>query len=936
MAEDKIDSYIDRTGVKGDTDFILESLNRVYTKFKDIEGIKVDMRGFSGLGQIAPAMQQAKAGADSLAEATKVVEQRMASMPGKSKEFTQVLALQARAEKEVATATLQTAKARAIEERLIKATTKEKEKLNKEALREAERAAKLNNEYEQLKAKYTIAANTAKQLAAAKGLDNAETKLAVAQAQKYYDSLIKIETAVGQAQRQVGQYQQATFALTQVLREAPAFANSFATGISAVSNNLPILIDQYKSLSGQIGKFNAFKVLAGSLLSLNAILPIGFLLVQSYGKEIGSFFSNLFSGGKAFNAMKEAQKGLNDAMKEGRQTALQQVGELEALYEVSQDVTQSLATRRDASKRIAEITKEVNEETGTNVQLVTDQNGVLQAQPDLIDKISEALLRQAKTKAALNLIEKAYSSLIEAQTASLNSQTTVLQDVAIKTNNIFAKVLPFFNTGGTFRPKTFSLQVIQQEEKDKEVKKAEEYLAALKKVFSDGLKTGEFSIDGLFGGEDAGGDDQKKNLKAAADKRLQALAELRAIELQQDVDFNKERVDNEELSLTDRLRALQKYYQARKQLIDLQKDTEKAVGEKTSEEVLVIETQRADELLRLDRETYAQRDKLIKDFSKAFKDEEKKMQDGLAKLAEEGYKRFEKLEEERTKKGKEEAKKRLKDEEEYAKNKKALTEQLVRELTALTFTLFTSGLDREKNALQEQIDLLEQKKQKDIEVANQTIANSQERADTIAVIEARANAQREELQRRQRDLDIRKAQFDKARAIANIIQETAKNIVEYFGTPLALIAGAIGAVQIATVMAQPIPRYKHGKNVSDLYEGPAIVGDGGKKEAIIREDGAVEITPDRPTLTYVKSRDVVLPDANQLINYVLAGHMGGRLAVPGASVAKRDNVEKKLDEVVAAIKAQPRTEIKAGEGGLTQVIKYGSTQLRYINDQTNW
>lgn len=185
---------------------------------------------------------------------------------------------------------------------------------------------------------------------------------------------------------------------------------------------------------------------------------------------------------------------------------------------------------------------------------------------------------------------------------------------------------------------------------------------------------------------------------------------------------------------------------------------------------------------------------------------------------------------------------------------------------------------------------------------------------------------------------MKKAQFDRAQSIARIIQETAQNVVKYFGTPLALLAGAIGAVQIATVLAQPIPRYKHGKPAGNNYEGPAVVGDGGKQEAIIREDGRVEITSDRPQLTYVKSRDVVLPDASKLIDYVLAGNMGGRLAThPGAT----DNSDLKairqgLDKVEAAIKSKKELHLNAGESGLTAIWKHGANSISYIESNTNW
>lgn len=941
MAEELIDSYIDRNGIKGDTEFILADLNKVLRAFREIEGIKIDMRGFDGLGKISPALSQAKAGADSLAEATKTVEARIASMNGKSKEFTDVLLKQTKAQKEAANASLANAKAKQIEERLTKSLAKEKENLNKEALKEANNAAKLSNEYEQLKAKYTIAANTAKQLAAAKGLDNEETKEAIAQAQKYYASLINIEKAVGQSQRQVGQYTQATFALTQVIRETPAFANSFATGISAISNNLPLLIDQYKNLSGQIGRFNAFKVLASSLLSFTAILPIAFLLIQSYGKEIGDFFKRLVSGGDAFNAMKEAQKAVNAAMKEGVKAANESVGELRALYEISQDTTQSIEDRKDATKRILEINKENNEKTGESIKLLTDQNGILKAQPELIDKISESLIRQAKTKAVLQTIEEAYTKLITAQTASLTSQTTKLEDALGSSLNKVGGLLNSLNPlRGIINVKPVDQAARQQKLKDQGVADAQSYLDATKKILSEGLKSGDLDLSGLIenGGAGGGSEDAKKKLKEEQDRRLQVLSELRAIEIQADIDFYKAQTENENLSLVERLQALQKYYQSRIALVNLNADTEKQLGEKTSEELVLVEAKRADELRKLNIETYKERDRLINEFSKKFTEDQKKAYDATDKVIQDAYKRYIDIEKKRTEIEKELAEERIKKAKEEAEQKKRLQQQLVTELLNLAQTLGTASIEREKNAVQEQIDQLEAKKQKDIEVANQTIANAQDRTAAIQVIEARAAAQREQLERRQRELDVKKAQFDKARSIANIIQETATNIVKYFGTPLALLAGAIGAVQLATVIAQPIPRYKHGKNANDLYEGPAIVDDGGKPEAIIREDGSVEIGGNTPRLTYVKKRDVVLPDANQLIDYVLAGHMGGRLQITPQQKAENGTkrLEDKLDSVVEAIKAQPKTSVRANESGLVSVIKFGASQLKYLNDNVNW
>ena len=95
---------------------------------------------------------------------------------------------------------------------------------------------------------------------------------------------------------------------------------------------------------------------------------------------------------------------------------------------------------------------------------MVDQNGVLRQQPDLIDKISESLIRQAKTKAVLRLIEEAYTDLIKKQTASLTSQTSELEDVVVKSNNILNKFLK--PIAGKFAPPKIDLTELQQNAKN--------------------------------------------------------------------------------------------------------------------------------------------------------------------------------------------------------------------------------------------------------------------------------------------------------------------------------------------------------------------------------------------------------------------------------------------------------------------------------------
>lgn len=948
MAEELINEYVDRNGVKGDTDFILAALREVYGEFKKLESIKVDLKGAAGLSNMGPLFSQAKAGADGLATATETVTQRIAQMNGKSKEFTDVLLKQTKAEKELAQAELLRAKA-------SNETTKAKDKetkLAEQSARAKEREKKLldeaTNDYLQLSRAYNEASLKAKNYVLRLGEAHPISVQAVKDANDLGNILKKLDASVGQNQRNVGNYASAFNGLgmsfSQVARELPSLSISFQQFALAISNNLPMVADELKRAKDEIAALKAegkdapslFSRIGSSLFSWQVGLSVGITLFTVFAKQIGNFFSSMFSGASAINQARNEQDLFNEAIREsGRLTlknSIVDVTKLEIYRDILNDTTRSQKERNQALNAYNSIADEANQLDASQLNNITLVNDKISTQIGLIEK--RALSRAAESL----LSEKAEALLLAKEEARVKAQKQMANDEKITAQQMQG----YTNKNAINTEAAIAMQRQLTEariiSKDQAVINAQAEFDAYKKSLYGQIQLAGFTADEVKSKKEKSAEDAAKKEKDAFDARVQIAAELRKLEIQRDIDFYKEQSENEDLSLVERLQALQKYYQSRRALIDVNANTERVIGKKTAEELTLIDAQAADERIRLDREVYKQRDSIIKEFSKNFKDQEKKMQDGLAKIVEEGFKRFLKIDKTRTDKEKEESEKRIKIAEKEAEDKKRLQQQLAQEITTLTFTVASAGIEREKNALQDQIDLLEEKKKKDIEVANQTIANAQDRAAAISTIEARAQAQKEELQRRQRDLDVKKAQFDRAQSIARIIQETAQNVVKYFGTPLALLAGAIGAVQIATVLAQPIPRYKHGKNAGNTYEGPAIVGDGGKQEAIIREDGRVEITSDRPQLTYVKSRDVVLPDASKLIDYVLAGNMGGRLAAhPGATDNNLKNeINEMRKDIVQAIKSKKELHLNAGESGLTAIWKHGANSVSYINENTNW
>lgn len=154
----------------------------------------------------------------------------------------------------------------------------------------------------------------------------------------------------------------------------------------------------------------------------------------------------------------------------------------------------------------------------------------------------------------------------------------------------------------------------------------------------------------------------------------------------------------------------------------------------------------------------------------------------------------------------------------------------------------------------ERIELLKEQK-----IISEDEAQARKRA-----AEDKTRKKEEELEKKRQDIQYKQAVWDKATSVAKTGIATALGIMEAMAmfppNPiLAAVIAAMGAVQVATIMATPIPQYA--KGTDSHTGGPAIVGDGGKKEMVIYS-GKAWITPDIPTLVDLPRGSQVLPDAD--------------------------------------------------------------------------
>lgn len=264
--------------------------------------------------------------------------------------------------------------------------------------------------------------------------------------------------------------------------------------------------------------------------------------------------------------------------------------------------------------------------------------------------------------------------------------------------------------------------------------------------------------------------------------------------------------------------------------------------------------------------------------------------------------------------------------------------QLANEGFELLSTVLLSGYERQTQAVDKQIDALERQKQKDIEVANSTITNEQDKAATIATIEARAAAQKEQLEIRKKRIEYERARTERAITIGRIIADTAAAVIAALGskpyTPaniaLAAATGAIGAAQLAKVIATPLPQFEHG--TMDAPGGNVIVGEK-RSELIVTPEGKTMVTPPVATVMNVPKHSIIYPDARAIMEGGLAVNKSGKLIE-----TKNDNkrVEQKLDKLTSVIKNKPVMNISADQGGLTAMWQYGANWVAYVEDQTKF
>lgn len=166
-------------------------------------------------------------------------------------------------------------------------------------------------------------------------------------------------------------------------------------------------------------------------------------------------------------------------------------------------------------------------------------------------------------------------------------------------------------------------------------------------------------------------------------------------------------------------------------------------------------------------------------------------------------------------------------------------------------------IDKQKRDAQLQADIDALESRKDKELSNKNLTESQKQA-----IQRKYDRLEADVKKKAWEADKKakeeQAIINGALAITNIwaMQGGTNPVLAGILTAASIVATA---TQVRVIASQPTPKFAKGKNVDDLYEGQALIGEAGRELRFDR-DGSVKLY-NRPTFDYVKKDTIIAPNA---------------------------------------------------------------------------
>lgn len=256
----------------------------------------------------------------------------------------------------------------AIELQRVNALTREQIQVNK-LIVQSENAAV--GSLQQLEASYALLAIELSKYTAVELEQNKVAQAKLAQMQQLRVQIDKTNAAMGKSFGAFGTYKKGWDGLgnsiSQMTRELPTLAISANMFFLAISNNLPIMVDELnraKIANAALAAANKatvplWKQVGSSLFSWNTLLMVGVSLLTVYGGQIITWIGQLGKAKKAINETENslkylylAQNLVNKTIIQGSKDAVEETTRLKLLYRAATNHKESLKERYAAANEI--------------------------------------------------------------------------------------------------------------------------------------------------------------------------------------------------------------------------------------------------------------------------------------------------------------------------------------------------------------------------------------------------------------------------------------------------------------------------------------------------------------------------------------------------------------------------------------------------------
>lgn len=346
----------------------------------------------------------------------------------------------ARAEVQLKLALTETAQEIAV----LKKQTADQNYLNK---LQAKLADSMAGSYNALSAQYELNKIKMNNLSQAY-LENTEAgKKLVKETAEIYAAMDKYQKSTGKHTLSVGNYKQAFdglgFSVSQVARELPSLAISANTFFLAISNNIPMVIDEIQKLRAAneaAAKAGEAQVsitgkLVKSLFSFNTVMVLILTAFSIWGKDITNWIGSLFTGKNRVENLTSSLKHMADAMQNARLETAKETVKLNVLYKTATNNSKSTSERTKAVKAL-------KKEYPEYFKNLTDEEIKLGKASKAYKEATKAITENAKARAALDKItelQKEFIDLDQKRIGALNKQVQAQGELA-KAEKYTAKV----------------------------------------------------------------------------------------------------------------------------------------------------------------------------------------------------------------------------------------------------------------------------------------------------------------------------------------------------------------------------------------------------------------------------------------------------------------------------------------------------------------